>query len=279
MQNTGLKARMAIVGSVLFAFYALIAIVAVEAFGISIPIVLLGTIGFAGFQYIVGKKIALWSTGAEDMSEDRYPEIHRSVDRIAEDMDLKKPRLMVAEMGVPNAFAVGRRGAGVVVVSTELIQLLDHEELEGVLAHELAHIDSRDVVMMVMGQSIASMLGLAAYFAIAFSRDGGIGNIILGYLASVVVQMVAMVFVLAISRYREYVADSDAAEHVGGDAMARALGKISTAGERSNAELDDNVSALCIFGGDRSALQRLFATHPPIEKRIEAVRDVQRSYY
>ena len=279
MQNTGLKARMAIVGSVLFAFYALIAIVAVEAFGISIPIVLLGTIGFAGFQYIVGKKIALWSTGAEDMSEDRYPEIHRSVDRIAEDMDLKKPRLMVAEMGVPNAFAVGRRGAGVVVVSTELIQLLDHEELEGVLAHELAHIDNRDVVMMVMGQSIASMLGLAAYFAIAFSRDGGIGNIILGYLASVVVQMVAMVFVLAISRYREYVADADAAEHVGGDAMARALGKISTAGERSNAELDDNVSALCIFGGDRSALQRLFATHPPIEKRIEAVRDVQRSYY
>mgnify|MGYP002761425685 FL=1 len=279
MQNTGLKARMAIVGSVLFAFYALIAIVAVEAFGISIPIVLLGTIGFAGFQYIVGKKIALWSTGAEDMSEDRYPEIHRSVDRIAEDMDLKKPRLMVAEMGVPNAFAVGRRGAGVVVVSTELIQLLDHEELEGVLAHELAHIDNRDVVMMVMGQSIASMLGLAAYFAIAFSRDGGIGNIILGYLASVVVQMVAMVFVLAISRYREYVADSDAAEHVGGDAMARALGKISTAGERSNAELDDNVSALCIFGGDRSALQRLFATHPPIEKRIEAVQDVQRSYY
>ena len=279
MQNTGLKARMAIVGSVLFAFYALIAIVAVEAFGISIPIVLLGTIGFAGFQYIVGKKIALWSTGAEDMSEDRYPEIHRSVDRIAEDMDLKKPRLMVAEMGVPNAFAVGRRGAGVVVVSTELIQLLDHEELEGVLAHELAHIDNRDVVMMVMGQSIASMLGLAAYFAIAFSRDGGIGNIILGYLASVVVQMVAMVFVLAISRYREYVADSDAAEHVGGDAMARALGKISTAGERSNAELDDNVSALCIFGGERSALQRLFATHPPIEKRIEAVQDVQRSYY
>ena len=279
MQNTGLKARMAIVGSVLFAFYALIAIVAVEAFGISIPIVLLGTIGFAGFQYVVGKKIALWSTGAEDMPEDRYSEIHRSVDRIAEDMDLKKPRLMVAEMGVPNAFAVGRRGAGVVVVSTELIQLLDHEELEGVLAHELAHIDNRDVVMMVMGQSIASMLGLAAYFAIAFSRDGGIGNIILGYLASVVVQMVAMVFVLAISRYREYVADSDAAEHVGGDAMARALQKISSASERSNAELDDNVSALCIFGGDRSALQRLFATHPPIEKRIEAIRDVQRSYY
>ncbi len=279
MSHTGLKARMAIVGSILFAFYALVAIVAVEAFGVGLPIVFLGTIGFAGFQYIVGKKVALWSSGAEDMPEDRYPEIHRSVERIADDMDLEKPRLMIADMGVPNAFAVGRRGAGVVVVSSELIQLLDHDELEGVLAHELAHIDNRDVVMMVMGQSIASMLGLAAYFAIAFSREGGIGNIVLGYLASIVVQMVAMVFVLAISRYREYVADDDAAQHVGGDAMARALEKISTASERSNVELDDNVSALCIFGGDRSALQRLFATHPPIEKRIEAVRGVQRSYY
>ena len=279
MKHTGLKVRMAAVGSVLFAFYALIAIVAVEAFGVGLPIVLLGTIGFAGFQYVVGKKIALWSSGAEDMSEDRYPEIHRSVERIADDMDLEKPRLMIADMGVPNAFAVGRRGAGVVVVSEQLIRLLDHEELEGVLAHELAHIDNRDVVMMVMGQSIASMLGLAAYFAIAFSRDGGIGNIVLGYLASIIVQTVAMVFVLAISRYREYVADSDAAAHVGGDAMASALRKISGANERSDAELDDNVSALCIFGGDRSSLQRLFATHPPIEDRIEALRGAERSFY
>ena len=270
---------MAVVGSILFAFYALIAIIAVEAFGVGLPIVFLGTIAFAGFQYVVGKKVALWSSGAEDMPEDRYPEIHRSVERIAGDTDLEKPRLMIADMGVPNAFAVGRRGAGVVVVSSELIHLLDHEELEAVLAHELAHIDNRDVIMMVMGQSIASMLGLAAYFAIAFSREGGIGNIILGYMASVVVQMVVMVFVLAISRYREYVADADAADHVGGKAMARALEKLSTASERADAELDDNVSASCIFGDDSATLQRLFATHPPIKKRIEAVKDVQRSYY
>ncbi|MFQ3283870.1 M48 family metalloprotease [Natronomonas sp.] len=279
MRHVGLKTRMAVVGSILFAFYALIAIVAVAAFGVGLPIVLVGTVGFAGFQYIVGKKVALWSAGAEELPADRYPEVHRSVERIAGDMGLEKPRLMVADMGIPNAFAVGRRGAGVVVVSEQLLRLLDHGELEGVLAHELAHIDNRDVVMMVMGQSVASMLGLAAYFAIAFSRDGGIGNIILGYLASVLVQMVAMVFVLAISRYREYVADADAARHVGGDAMARALEKISAASGQSDAELDDNVAALCISGGDRSALQRLFATHPPMEKRVDAVRAVDRQYY
>jgi heat shock protein HtpX len=279
MQHAGLKARMAVVGSILFGFYMLLAIVAIEAFGVGLPIVFLGTIAFAGFQYKFGKWAALRGAGAEEMPEDRYREVHRAVEDISDEMDLQKPKLMVADMGMPNAFAVGRRGAGVVVVSTEIMHLLEPDELEAVLAHELAHIDNRDVVTMVMGQSIASMLGLAAYVAVAFSRDGGLGNILLGYLASVVVQSVAMVFVLAISRYREYVADSDAAAHVGGSAMARALEKISTAGGRSDAELDDNVSALCIFGGERSALQKLFATHPPTEKRIEAVRDVEKSYY
>jgi heat shock protein HtpX len=148
-----------------------------------------------------------------------------------------------------------------------------------VLAHELAHLDNRDVITMVVGQSVASMLGLAVQFAILFTSDRGIGNFLLAYAAGIVTQMVAMVFVLAISRYREYVADSDAAQHVGGDAMARALSKISTAGEQQDADLNDNVAALCIFGGERSALQRVFATHPPIEKRIDAVRDVERSYY
>ena len=279
MRHPGLKARMAVVGSILFGFYMLLAIVAIEAFGAPLPLVLLGTVLFAGFQYKFGKWAALRSVGAEDMPEDRYPGVHDAVDRLCSEMDLEKPALKVASMGMPNAFAVGRRGAGVVVVSTELVHLLDDDELEAVLAHELAHIDNRDVITMVMGQAIASLLGFAAYFAVAFSREGGIGSIVLGYVASIVVQSVAMVFVLAISRYREYVADDDAARHVGGDAMARALQKISTAGARGDAELDDNVSALCIFGGERSALEKLFATHPPIEKRIEAVRDVQREYY
>ncbi|MFQ3319003.1 MAG: heat shock protein HtpX [Natronomonas sp.] len=276
MRHVGLKARMAVVGSILFGFYMLLAIVALEVYGLGLPIVVLGTIAFAGFQYKFGKWAALRSAGAEEMSEDRYPEIHRAVERVSGDMDLEKPKLMVADMGVPNAFAVGRRGAGVVVVSRELIQLLDPDELEAVLAHELAHIDNRDVVTMVMGQSIASMLGLAAYVVVASTREGGIGGFLVGYLASILVQSVAMVFVLAISRYREYVADSDAARHVGGDAMARALQKISGASQGRDVELDDNVSALCIFGGERSALEKLYATHPPIEKRIEAVRDVER---
>jgi heat shock protein HtpX len=278
MRHPGLKARMAVVGSILFGFYMLLAIVALS-YGAPLVLVLLGTVLFAGFQYKFGKWAALRSVGAEDMPRDRFPDVHDAVDRLCEEMDLEKPDLKVAEMGVPNAFAVGRRGAGVVVVSTELMHLLGHEELEAVLAHELAHIDNRDVVTMVMGQAVASLLGFAAYFVVAFSREGGLGNILVGYLASIVVQSVAMIFVLAISRYREYVADDDAARHVGGDAMASALEQISSAGQRGRAEVDDNVSALCIFGGERSALERVFATHPPIEKRIEAVRGVEREFY
>jgi heat shock protein HtpX len=277
MRHLGLKARMAVVGSILFAFYSFLALIA-YSMGAGLGLIAIGTVAFVGFQYVIGKKVALWSVGAEDMPEERYRQVHDSVDRICEEMDLEKPRLMVADMGVPNAFAVGRRGAGVVVVSTELMQVLTHDELEAVLAHELAHIDNRDVVTMVLGQSIASMLGLAVQFAIMFTSERGIGNFILAYVAGIVVQMVAMVFVLAISRYREYVADADAARHVGGDAMASALQKIASAGQRGDADMSDNVSALCIFGGERGALQKVFATHPPIEKRIDAVQDVERAY-
>ncbi len=279
MRHTGLKLRMAVVGSILFAFYSMLAMVAYVGFGLGIELIVLLSIGFIGFQYLIGKKVALWSSGADDLPEDQYPEIHRSVERLSDEMDLEKPRLMIAEMGVPNAFAVGRRGAGVVVVSSELIQLLSHEEQEAVLAHELAHIDNRDVVMMVIGQSIASMLGLVVQFAILFAGRRGIANFLLAYVAGIIVQMVAMIFVLAISRYREYVADSDAAQHVGGDTMARALEKIAAVGNQTDAEPNDNVAALCIFGGERSALQRLYATHPPIEKRIDAVQGVQRQHY
>jgi len=268
---------MAIAGSILFAFYALLALFAILTFGVGVwPIVLVGSLLFVGFQYKLGKWLALRSVGAEDMSEDRFPEIHRSVERLCDDMGIEeKPRLMVADMGVPNAFAVGRKGAGVVVVSTELMRLLDRDELEGVIAHELAHIRNRDVVIMVLGQSIASLVGLAVQFGVLFTSDRGIGNFILAYVAGIVAQMVVMIFVLAISRYREYVADADAAEVIGrGDPLARALEKISSQGENADVDLDSGVNALCIFGADRSLLERVFATHPPTEKRIERLQAV-----
>jgi heat shock protein HtpX len=285
---------MLVAGSILFVFYAALAGAALMVFGASsstLVLVLLGTVAFAGFQYKFGKWAALRSVGAEDMPEEgQYREIHRTVEHLSQDMGIEKPRLMVADMGMPNAFAVGRKGAGTVVVSREIIQLLETDELDGVLAHELAHIKNRDVVMMVMGQSLASMVGIAVQFAVIFGGERNIGTYILAMIAGSIAQMLVMIFVFAISRYREYVADGDAADYTNNpDAMARALEKIQQGAQGTQAQASprgrgrgrrqqsdqgtpDEVAALCIFGGERGLMQKVFATHPPVEKRIERLR-------
>jgi heat shock protein HtpX len=265
---------MAVVGSLLFGFYAVAAAVLLAMFGSGVlPLVLVGSVLFVGVQYKVGKWAALRSVGAEEMPPDRYGHIHEQVERLADDMGIEKPTLKVARMGVPNAFAVGRKGAGTVVVSEELIHALEPDELEGVLAHELAHIANRDVVMMVLGQGIASIVAIVAQWVVLLTGDNEIVDFFLAIVVGQLVQLFVMVFVLAISRYREYVADSDASRAIGGgEPLARALEKISRGNERaSESAIDEQVSALCIFG-DGSGLAKLFSTHPPVEKRIERLR-------
>ncbi|WP_345784720.1 M48 family metallopeptidase [Halobellus ordinarius] len=274
MRHLGLKARMAIVGSILFAFYAVAAVVLMAMFGEGLlPLILVGSVAFVGVQYKVGKWMALRSVGAEDLSEDRHPEIHRRVESLSRSMGIEKPRLMIARMGVPNAFAVGRKGAGTVVVSEELLARLEPKEVEGVLAHELAHIRNRDVVMMVLGQGVASIVAIVAQWAVLLTGDNDIADFFVAIIVGQITQMLVMLFVFAISRYREYVADSDAADEIGGgEPLARALEKISRGNERRDeSAVDSQVNALCIFGEERG-LARLFATHPPIEKRIERLR-------
>ncbi|MDY6779853.1 MAG: M48 family metalloprotease, partial [Halobacteria archaeon] len=252
--------------------YALLAGVAFRM-GIGLPIILAGSLLFVGFQYIVGKKVALWSVGAEDLPEEEYPEVHAAIDELCEDMDLEKPRVMRASMGVPNAFATGRKGAGIVVISDELMSVLNHEELKGVIAHELSHIKNRDVVMMVLGMSIAAMVGIAVRWLVFLAGDEDIADFFIGAIAGMIAQFLVMLFVLAISRYREYVADADAARYTGnGEALASALEKISSSAEGRESKVDDSVSALCIFEGDKGILRSLFATHPPMEKRIQRLR-------
>lgn len=275
MRHFGLKIRMAIVGAILAAFYLVGVAAAMIVFGTGIwPIAVLGSVLLIGVQYKVGKWGALRSVGAEDMSEQQYASIHQQVEQLSRDMGIEKPTLKVARMGVPNAFAVGRKGAGVVVVSEELIQLLNQDELEGVLAHELAHIANRDVVTMVIGQGIASIVGIAAQFIVLFTGENDLADFFLAIVVGNIVQFLVMLFVLAISRYREYVADADAKQYIGsGDPMARALEKIQQGNQRAReSKVDEQVSALCIFGESDSILTKLVSTHPPVEERIQRLR-------
>ncbi|WP_455448833.1 M48 family metallopeptidase [Natrinema thermotolerans] len=273
MTNFGLKVRMAIVGSILFAFYMLVGAFGLAMFGVGAwPLVGVGLLVLPVIQY----KIGTWraTRRAEEMPEDgQYQEVHRMTESLCRDMGIEKPTLMVMDMGVPNAFATGRKGKSYVVVSTELIRLLQRDELEGVIAHELAHIKNRDVLAMVFGSSIAMMVGWVAYMVYMFGGERNIGSIIVGMIISNIAQMLVMVFVLAISRYREYVADDDARQYIGsGDPLARALEKISNGAQGRESQLDDSMSALCIFNSEKGLLQTLFATHPPTEKRIRKLR-------
>nr|WP_231751336.1 M48 family metalloprotease [Halogeometricum sp. CBA1124] len=254
-----------------------------------LPIAIVGSVLLVGVQYKVGKWIALRSVGAEDLSEQRYPQVHRMVEEHSREMGIEKPDLKIARMGVPNAFAVGRKGAGVVVVSEELLGLLDRDELEGVLAHELAHIANRDVVTMQLGQGIASIVAIVAQYAVLLTGDSDLADFFLAIVVGNIVQFFVMLFVLAISRYREYVADADAKRAIGsGDPLARALEKIHEGNQRTRESarssrrgrgrgrgdggVDQQVSALCISSPDRGLLQRIVSTHPPMEKRIQRLR-------
>jgi len=301
IRHFGLKIRMAVVGALLAGFYLVAVAAAMAAFGQGIlPIAIVGSLLLIGAQYKIGKWAALRSVGAEDLSEQQYPQIHQFVEQVCRDKDLKKPSLKIADMGVPNAFAVGRRGNGTVVISTELIQLLDRDELNGVIAHELAHIDNRDVITMQLGQGIASIVAIVAQYIVLFTGENDFADFFLAVVVGNIVQFIVMLFVLAISRYREYVADADAKGVIGhGEPLARALEKIQQGNqqaqqsarraqhdrgsanqrghERGNqrsrdATVDQQVSALCISGSDRGFLQQIISTHPPIEKRIQRLR-------
>ena len=291
--HTQLKLRMGIVGTILFALYLFVGWIIFNSLGGGTGALIALSLGFIAYPFILykfGRWSALRSVGAEDMPEQAhgrrdYGRIHQATERLCEDMGLDKPRLMVADMGTPNAFAVGRKADGVVVISNEIIDLLDDQELDGVIAHELAHIKNRDTVVMVMGQSLAALVGWVVYLVMMFR---GNRNFLVAWLGSMVAQMVVTIFLMAISRYREYVADEDAARYTNNpDAMARALEKISagaqSGGPRQNQQRqqqqepmrgNESVSALCIFNVSGGILSTLFATHPPSEKRIERLRNM-----
>ena len=273
MTDFGLQLRMAVVGSLLGALYIGVGIVGLVMLGTGAwPIVLALMLTFPVLQYKFGTWMA--TRKAEEMpNEGSYAEIHRMTESLSRDMGIEKPRLMVTSMGVPNAYATGRKGKGVVVVSEELVRLLRRDELEGVIAHELAHIKNRDVLMMTVGSSIGMMVGWAVYFVYVFVGEDNPGGFLVGWLLSIVAQMLVTVLVMAISRYREYVADDDARRHIGsGDPLALALEKISSDSEGRESIVEDGTAALCIFNAERGLLASLFATHPPTEKRIQRLR-------
>ncbi|MBP6857720.1 MAG: M48 family metallopeptidase [Candidatus Pacebacteria bacterium] len=230
-------------------------------------------------------KIALASAKAVPADEKEYLELHRIVENLAITAGLPKPRVYIIPDMAPNAFATGRnKEHAAVAVTTGLLQILDRSELEGVIAHELAHIGNRDILLQSMVVVLVGFISLISHF---FTRSlmwgGGRDNdnrgsnvlAIVGVVLLILSPIIAQLIQLAISRKREFLADASGALLTRyPDGLASALKKISGAG-MSMKSANDATAHLYIsnpFGSKKmNGLHKLFMTHPPVEDRVKAL--------
>lgn len=276
----GLAARMFLTMFLLFVVYIVfIGILSYAGFGV-VPIMFFaGIMLFA--QYYYSDKMVLYSTGARIVSESEAPQLHGIISRLCIEADLPKPRVAIVESSIPNAFATGRSPKkAVVAVTTSLLQRLNQNELEAVLAHELTHVKNRDVMVL----TIASFFSTIAFFLVRYliffgggnRREGG--SIMLAWLASIVVWIISSLLIRALSRYREFAADRGSAVITGHPShLVSALLKISGAMERvptDDLRKAEGMNAFYIIPISRSSIMALFSTHPSLEKRIAALEKI-----
>jgi heat shock protein HtpX len=210
---------------------------------------------------------------ARVVSAQEAPGLHALVERLAIQADVPMPRVAISDLAAPNAFAMGRSPKhATVCVTTGLLQTLERNELEAVLAHEVGHIKNRDVALMTMASFYASLAALVAQVA-AFSglggrdRDSGPGIVVI-LLVSIAVYFISYFLMLALSRYREFAADRSAALFTGRpSALASALRRLESAPQGDLREVA-SMQAFFIVPPRTGALSKLFATHPPTEERI-----------
>ncbi len=278
----GLRGRMFLVGLLLLVAYLALAIVLVEVLGGG-PLFVVGILASLSLvQFYYSDKLALRSMGAREVSPEEYPELHRMVTRLAQQADAPQPTVAVADTKVPNAFAAGRSpNAATVCVTTGLLARLDQDELEGVIAHELAHIKNRDVAVMTIASFFASIAFLIVRWGWLFGGNNrNAAPVWVAILVSLVVWVISFFLIRALSRYREYAADRGAAQITGNPAaLASALQSISDDMDRVPKEdLRDQaeMNAFFIFPIRSGFIGSLARTHPPTERRIEQLQKLQR---
>ena len=233
-------------------------------------------------QFFLSEKLALRAMGAREVSPQEAPGLHAMIERLCIQADLPKPRIAVADTDVPNAFAMGRsQKKAVVCATTGIMRNLSPNELEGVMAHELAHVKNRDVMIMTIASFFASVASMMTQFALFFGGgddESPAGIVIL--LVSLLVYVLSFMLMLALSRYREFAADRGAALTTGRpSALSAALVKISGAMEqvptRDLREAEAMNAFFIVPTSVKGAIQTLFSTHPPMEKRIERLQRLE----
>lgn len=239
-------------------------------------------------SYFLCDRFVLWSTHAKIVGRDAVPRLTRLVDELAPQFGLVHPRLALVPTDAPNAFATGRDERHAIVAVTEgILHLLDDRELRGVLAHELAHIKDRDILVMTFAATLAgaiSYLGEMFLFQQMFggNSSGGRGNsLYLMLIAAITAPIAALLIQLAISRSRELHADEVGARTIRDpEALARALEKLEAGATSARRPAATPATAsLCIVNPLRGrGLGTLFSTHPPLAERIRRLREMPISY-
>ena len=243
--------------------------------GMTIALVFAALMNLGAFFW--SDKLALRASRARPVSESEAPQLYRTVRRIAESANIPLPRIHVTPSPQPNAFATGRNPEHAAVAVTDgLLRVLDERELEAVLAHELAHVLNRDILISSVAATIGAAITYLAHFALFFGGgDDDDGNPFLALIMFLLAPLAAMIIQMAVSRSREFGADATGAELIHDPmALARALAKIeafsrgtppaTTSPATSHLFISNPFRAGQVAGG----MARLFSTHPPIAERI-----------
>lgn len=238
---------------------------------------------FLGAQYYLSDRIVLAASGARLVSADEAPELHSVIERLSVMADLPKPKVAIANSAVPNAFATGRNQKhAVVAVTSSLLQRLEEPEVEAVLAHELSHVKNRDMLVMTVASFVTTIAGFLMRYWFFFGGGGTRrdNNIFLFFVALAAVWIISFLITRALSRYREYAADRGSAIITAHPAnLASALLKISGYVQRVPTDDIRKVEGISQFfiipAISRGSVLNLLSTHPPIEKRIERLRQME----
>ena len=292
-KDSGLVARMILSFAILGLLYIVfLSVLAYLGLGF-VPITIIASVMILA-QWYFSDKLVLWSSGAKLVTRDQFPELHDLVERIVARNNLPKPKIAVINMRMPNAFATGKGPkTSVVAVTTGLMDILDAEELEGVIAHELTHIRNRDVLVL----TLASLFSTVAWYLMQFGFYGGLysggmgyggnrnnsgGAMIIVIAVALLTWVISFLIIRAISRYREFAADRGSAQMTGKPIkLANALLKIS--GTMKNIPTRDlrqeeGLNAFFIVPAlSGSTIGNLFSTHPPVQKRVQKLMDMEAS--
>lgn len=289
-RDSGLMARMVISFAVLTLLYLGFLSFISFYFGLGIiPLAVIAGIMIMA-QWYFSDRIVLWSTGAKVVSKEQYPTLHAIVENLISKANLPKPKIAVIKTDVPNAFATGKGPkSSVVAVTTGLLRILEKEELEGVIAHELSHVKHRDVTIITLASLFSTIAWFIMHSAMFSGMYGGYGHgrqqgggVWLMFIVAAIVWFMSFLIIRAISRYREFVADRGAAFMTGqpkylSRALMKISGQIKVAPKKELKEIEGMNAFFIVPAVSGESIARLFSTHPPMEERIKRLMDIEAS--